>query len=59
MAGNAPPFIIEFYKLGNSVKVSAIDPVTTKEASVIAPTNLSKNAMAELAIRKLKYILAK
>lgn len=52
-------YIIEFYKVGKLVKVSAIDPETMKEVSVIAPSSLSRKEMSDLAVRKLRYVLAK
>ncbi len=52
-------YIIEFYRVGNLVKVSAIDPETAKEATIIAPTSLSRKEMSDLAVRKLRYVLAK
>lgn len=59
MSNSRAEYIIEFYKLGNSVKVSAIDPVTLKEAVVIGSPKLSKKTLSDLAIRKLRYLLAK
>lgn len=53
-------YIIEMRQIGNSVKVSAIDPVTYKEACITVPaTGLSKNEMVALAVRKLEFILKK
>ncbi len=50
-------YIIEFYRVGGSVKVSAIDPVTLKEVSIVGDAKLGSDELAKLAIRKLKYIL--
>lgn len=50
---------VEFVALGNSVKVTAIDPVTGAEASVICPANTSQSAMTDAARRKLEYVLRK
>lgn len=52
-------FIIEYYKIGNFVKVSAIDPVTLKETSIVGASNVSKHELAQLAAKKLRYILSK
>ena len=52
-------YYIEFYPLGNSVKVSAVDPVTLKEAVIIGPANASKTDLQNLAIKKLNYLLMK
>jgi hypothetical protein len=52
-------YILEFYKLGNSVKVTAIDPLTGKEATIITPLNLPQEQATKLAIQKLEYMLGK
>lgn len=52
-------YIIEFYPLGGSVKVSAIDPVTLKEVSIVGDPRAGNDELAKLAIRKLKYVLGK
>ncbi|MCH2037321.1 MAG: hypothetical protein MK137_01850 [Rickettsiales bacterium] len=51
-------YIIEFYQIGNSVKVSAIDPETQIETCIIGPASLSQEELSQNAIRKLEYILA-
>ncbi len=50
---------IEFQRIGNQLKVTAIDPVTAREVSVIAPVSLSKEEASQLALRKLRYVLEK
>jgi hypothetical protein len=50
---------VEFVILGNSVKATAIDPVTGQEASVIGPANAAQSVMADAARRKLEYVLKK
>jgi hypothetical protein len=52
-------YIVEYVALGSSMKVTAFDPVTLVEASIIAPVNASKKDMATIAIRKLVYVLSK
>jgi hypothetical protein len=52
-------YIIEYRKVGNSVKVSAIDTVSMTEVSVIASPRMSRKNMADLAIKKLLYVLGK
>lgn len=52
-------YYIEFMKVDNMVKVTAIDPDTGTEASVICPASTAKNDMTNLAIRKLHYIQKK
>ena len=52
-------YIIEYVVIGNSVKATAIDPVTMKEVSIIGATNMPKKQLAKLAVRKLIYMLEK
>lgn len=50
---------VEFIILGNSIKATAVDPATGVEASVIGPANAPQSAMAQVARRKLEYVLRK
>jgi hypothetical protein len=55
-AGADHGFLIEFVRIGNSTKVSAIDPATGIEVSIVGPTSageaiLSRNAIAKLTRR--------
>ncbi len=52
-------YIVEFRRLGNSVKVSAIDPETGTEVSIVGPANASQSELSRNAINKLKYVLSK
>lgn len=52
-------YILEFYQVGNSVKVTAIDPETGKEATIISPLNMTQEQAGKLAVQKLEYILQK
>jgi hypothetical protein len=52
-------YYIEFYQLGNAVKVSAADPETGIEAVVMGPLNAAKSDLQKLAVKKLEYLLAK
>lgn len=52
-------YIIEYYQLGNFMKVSAMDPVTLTETSIVGAANASKYDLAQLAVRKLERMLAK
>jgi len=56
---NKEGYIVEYITLGGSMKVSACDPITLTEASIIAPPGSSQREAAELAIRKLHYMLEK
>ena len=52
-------YILEFHKVGNSVKVTAIDPATGKEATIISPLNVPQEQASKIAVQKLEYILGK
>ena len=52
-------YIIEFIAIGKSVRVSAFDPETLTEATIVAPSNLSKDEMIKNAVNKLEYLLKK
>ena len=52
-------YIIEFHRIGNAVKVSAIDPATLTEVSIVGAASVSDTELTRLAVRKLEYILAK
>lgn len=56
---NAQGYIIEFVAVGRSVKVTAFDPVSLKEVSVIGTPSVPRKQLAELAVRKLQYVLNK
>ncbi len=50
-------YIIEYTILGGSMKVTAFDQKTLREASIVASPNASREESAQLAIRKLQYVL--
>ena len=49
--------LFEFVKQGNAIRVTAIDSTTMTEAVTIAPLNMSKEQMQQLALEKLNYVL--
>lgn len=51
--------IIEFHRIGGSVKVSAMDPATLTEVSIVGPANAGEETLKRNVLRKLEYILAK
>lgn len=51
--------ILEFRRIGNTVKVSAVDTVSYVEVSIMAPVTCSEQEMTSTAIQKLEYVLAK
>ncbi len=51
--------IIEFRRIGASVKVSAMEPTTLTEVSIVGPTTASDEELTRIVLRKLEYVLAK
>ena len=51
--------IIEFVKVGAYVKVSAIDPKTRVEVSIVGDPLVSQAKLEQTAVQKLKYVLNK
>ncbi len=51
--------IIEFTPVGNSVKVSAICEDSGRKVSIVGDRNAGKTELEMLAVRKLKYVMAK
>ena len=51
--------LFEFYRVKNFVKVTAIDPISGIEATMVGSQKYSQSLLKKLAIRKLKYVMAK
>jgi Domain of unknown function (DUF6898) len=51
--------ILEFHHVGNSVKVTAIDPETLIEVSIVGSPAAGEEVLKQTALRKLDYVLAK
>lgn len=51
--------ILEFIPRGAYVKVSAVDPVTGTEVSIVGDPTRGEAALRQLAIRKLEYVMNK
>jgi len=51
--------IFEFLQHGNSVKVTALDPDSLVEVSIVGPAGAGQAALKAAALNKLKYVLAK
>ncbi len=49
--------IIEFYPVGAYVKVSAVDPATLTEVSIVGDPARGEEALTQAAVRKLEYVL--
>jgi len=52
-------YLVEFIQIGTSVKVSAVDPVSGREVSIVGPATATRDHLSRVAVNKLKYILAK
>ncbi len=57
--GSGREVIIEFQRIGNAVKVTAIDPETLVEASIVGPSGAGEAALRRAALDKLAYVLKK
>ncbi len=57
--GTLKEVIIEFHRVGNAVKVSAVDPVSKVEVSIVGPPDAGEETLKRTAIRKLEYVLDK
>jgi hypothetical protein len=58
-SGQKSEILFEFVIQGNYVKATAIESVTGTEASIVGPANAPREALAQAAARKLKYVLEK
>ncbi len=54
-----PEVLFEMYAVGNAVKVSAIDPYSNVEVSVLGPVTAAPYTLKMNALRKLKAKLRK
>ena len=51
--------LLEFHQVGNVVKVTAVDPVTLIEVSIVGAPGAGEEMLKRTAIRKLDYVLDK
>lgn len=56
---NENRIILEFVKVGAYVKVSAVDPVSLVEVSIVGNPASGEQILKRTVIRKLKYVLEK
>lgn len=56
---NDDDFILEFIAMGNSVKVTCVDPKTGREVSTIGPANAPRSQLSQAAVKKMLYVLKK
>jgi hypothetical protein len=58
-AGTLNEVIIEFLRIGNAVKVTAVDPESLVEVSIVGAPDAGEEMLKRTAIRKLEYVLDK
>jgi hypothetical protein len=51
--------LFEFYRFGNTTKVTAVDPETMIEVSIVGPSSSGETTLRQAALRKLEYVLAR
>ena len=51
--------LFEFVVQGNVIKATAIHAATGSEGSIVGPVNAGRDVLAQAALRKLQYVLAK
>ena len=49
--------ILEFHQVGNFMKVSAVDPQTLTEVSIVGDPAASEASLKRAAIKKLEFVL--
>ncbi len=52
-------YIIEFTQIGGSVKVTAVDPRTLTEVSIVGAAGYTRDFLTRQAVKKLEFMLAK
>ncbi|HEY9163697.1 MAG TPA: hypothetical protein VIN57_03715 [Magnetovibrio sp.] len=51
--------LLEMHRVGNALRVTAIDPVTGTEVIMVADPRQSMETIKQLAARKLAYVIDK
>jgi hypothetical protein len=57
--GKGREILIEMQTVGNAVKVTAVDPATGIEASIVGDPRFGVETLKRNAARKLRYVMAK
>lgn len=52
-------YLLEFIQARGAIKVSAIDPITGTEVSIVGSPTASQAHMERIAVRKLEYVLGR
>jgi hypothetical protein len=59
LGGTEDDYLLEFRRIANTVKVTAVDPVSGTEVSIVGPANAGREYLSRTAVRKLQYVMAK
>lgn len=59
MSDDLSEVLFEFHRVGNAVKVSAIDPVTNTEVSIVGSPSAGERTLKLNAYRKLLWVIEK
>ena len=51
--------LFEFYRVGKTVRVIAVDPITNTEITMVGAAAYGEEMLKRLAVRKLAYVIAK
>ncbi len=54
-----PEVLLELRRVGKSIRVTAIDPITGIEVTMAAPVDATSDVIKRNASRKLAYVIAK
>lgn len=49
--------LFEFHRVGNSLRVAAIDPLSNTEVTIVASARCGEYDMKRIALRKLVHVL--
>jgi hypothetical protein len=59
LTASGKEILVEFTVRGNFVKVTAIDPATGTEASIVGPASAPQATLKAGVLQKLNYVLKK
>jgi len=58
-AARSGEVLFEYTRVGNTVRVTAVDATSGTEVTIQVPANLGQQDMQKAAMRKLEYVLSK
>ncbi|MBM3485492.1 MAG: hypothetical protein FJX67_02495 [Alphaproteobacteria bacterium] len=59
MGSRTGEVLLEFHRIGNAVKVTAIDAATLVEVSIVGAARSSEAELTRIAINKLTYVISR